>query len=38
MSAVSVLLAVTWVAICAIVAANKSIDGLAQDVEDHEGR
>lgn len=37
MSAATVVLAVTWVAICAIFAVNKIIDGVVRDVEDHEG-
>jgi hypothetical protein len=36
MSVVSVLLAATWVAICAIAAISKIIDGLERDMSDHE--
>jgi hypothetical protein len=37
MSAASALFAVTWCAIFVIIAANKILDALARDVEDHEG-
>lgn len=37
MNAVSALLAVTWVFICFIVAANWSLDRLARDAEGDDG-
>lgn len=36
MSIASAFLAVTWVAVCLIVAANKALDGLARDVDGDE--
>lgn len=34
MSIASAFLAVTWVVVCLIVAANKALDGLARDERD----
>jgi hypothetical protein len=36
MSIASAFLAVTWVAVCLIAAANWALDGLARSEEDHE--
>lgn len=36
MSMASAFLAVTWVAVCLVVAANKALDGLARDGEGRE--